>query len=166
MRRATTALLLLATLTACRIERTPRAGLADPTGVARAEINAMLLGFREAMLAGDARRVAAFFTAGARLYLPDTPDIRSRGDIDGAYAAAFDSARIVDIEVQSDDIDVLAEIAYQIGSFRQRLIRNDTTEERAGRFVIRWVRGPETTWQIERMLVNQYPVDSATVAPD
>ncbi|HEX6135648.1 MAG TPA: nuclear transport factor 2 family protein, partial [Longimicrobiales bacterium] len=143
---------------------TPRAGLADPTGVARTEINTMLAGYRAALLEGEPRRVAAFFAPGARLYLPDTPDIHGRGDIDAAYAGMFENARVADIELQSDDIDVVAEIAYQFGSFTQQLLRNDTTEHVAGRFVIRWVRGPETTWQIERMLINHLPVDSTAVA--
>jgi len=149
----------------CRIERTPRAGLPDPAGVARTQITAMLDNYEQALLSGESRRIASFFAPAARLYLPDTPDIFGRGEVDAAFAGLLADTAIVQLDMRSEDIDVVAEVAYQIGTFTQTLRTKDGDERAvAGRFVIRWVRGPETRWLIERMLVNHYPRDSAAVA--
>jgi ketosteroid isomerase-like protein len=165
--RLSTAAVLLGcvSLTACRIERTPRPDEADPASVARAEIELTLRNYQEALLAGDARRVAAVFTIGAQLHLPDTADIRGRGEIDRAMANRFASGRIIGMAMESDEIDVGAGIANHFGRYRQQVRDSaDVEHEINGRFAARWVRAADSAWRIERLLLNRAPPDSAASA--
>ena len=166
--RLSTAAVLLGciSLTACRIERTPRPDEADPANVARAGIEPTLRNYQDALLAGDARRAAAVFTIGALLHLPDTADILGRGAIDEAMANRFASGRVIGMAMESDEIDVSAGIANQFGRFRQQ-VRDSVgvDHEINGRFAARWVRAADSAWQIERLLLNRAPADSAATAP-
>lgn len=165
--RLSTAAVLLGciSLTGCRIERTPRPGDADPVSVARAAIDLTLRNYQEALLAGDARRAAAVFVIGAQLYLPDTADIRGRGEIDHAMANRFASGRVIGMAMESDEIDVGAGIANQFGRYRQQVRDSAGVEhEINGRFAVRWVRAADSAWRIERLLLNRAPTDSAALA--
>ena len=164
--RSSTAVILvaLASLTACRIERTPRPDDADPINVARAEIELTLRNYQEAMLAGDARRAAAVFAVSAHLLLPDTADIQGRGAIDQAMLSRFAGGRVVDMTMESGEIDVTAGIANQFGRYHQT-VRDSAGEEHEinGRFAIRWIRAADSAWRIERLLLNHAPSDSAAL---
>jgi ketosteroid isomerase-like protein len=165
--RLSTAAVLLGciSLAACRIERTPRPAGADPVSVARAEIDLTLRTYQEALLAGDARRAAAVFAIGAQLYLPDTADIRGRGEIDQAMANRFASGRVIGMAMESDEIDVGAGIANQFGRYRQQVRDSAGVEHEVnGRFAVRWVRAADSAWRIERLLLNRAPTDSAALA--
>lgn len=158
----TAVLLLLAASTACTIERTPREELPDPESVARAEISATLHNYTQAMLEGDPRRIASFFTPTAHLYLPDVPAIVGRGPIDEIMTATFADGRVVDVALDTELIDIGTDIAHQFGTIEQR-VRDDEGSERTlrGRFVIRWLKGPESSWRIEHFMLNDAPADTA-----
>lgn len=154
--------LLLLLITACTIERTPQTELPDPESVSRTEIAATLHNYTQAMLEGDPRRIASFFTPTAHLYLPDVPDIVGRGPIDEIMTATFADGRVVNVEMDTELIDIGTGIAHQFGTIEQR-VRDAEGSERTlrGRFVIRWVKGPESSWRIEHFMLNDAPVDSA-----
>lgn len=165
--RVSTAALLLGCiyLIACRVERTPRPDEADPANVARAEIELTLRNYQEALLAGDARRAAAVFAIGAQLYLPDTADIRGRGEIDQAMADRFAGGHVMGMAIESEEIDVGAGIANQFGRYRQQVRDSAGVEhEINGRFAARWIRASDSAWRIERLLLNRVPTDSAALA--
>lgn len=165
--RVTNAVVMLALVatTACRIERTPRADADDPSSVARAEIELTLRNYQEALLEGDARNAAAVFTPSAHVYLPETPAIIGRGEIDRLFASDFADDSIIDVQMQMDAVDVGAGIAHQFGTVRQRVRDTDGAEhEIVGRIAIRWVRAADSVWRIDRLLVNHAEPDSAAVA--
>lgn len=158
-------LLAIVTATACRIERTPRVDAADPTNVARAEIELTLRSYEEALVQGDARAAAAVFTPGAHMYLPDTPDIMGRGEIDRTITNRLADAEILAMQMEYDAIEVDAGVAHQFGRFHQRL-RDPAGDEQEvdGRFAIRWIRSADASWRIERMLLNHSSGDSTATA--
>lgn len=158
-------LLALVMAAGCRIERTPRASGDDPVSVAREEIELMVRNYQESLIAGDTRRAASVFTPDARLYLPDTPVITGRGDIDRAFAGRFDSERVLDLEMEFEGTDVGIGVAHQFGVMRQ-LVRDTAGKEREidGRIAIRWIRAADSEWRINRLLINYAPTDSAVVA--
>lgn len=167
--RATLAVLVLmaATVTACRIERTPRADPDDPANVARAEIELSLRNFQEALVAGDARAAAAVFTPDAHLYMPDAPAVTGRGEIDAAVARRFAAESILEMDMRHDRIDVAGGVAHLFGTMHQR-VRDPGGAERdqLGRFATRWVRAADSAWRIDRLLVNYAPApDTSAMAP-
>lgn len=162
VRMLKSALLLLVGSSACTVERTPTTELPDPESVSRAEIAATLHNYTQAMLEGDPRRVASFFTPTAHLYLPDVPDIVGRGPIDEIMTATFAGGRVIDVALETELIDIGTGIAHQFGTIRQR-VRDAEGSERTlhGRFVIRWVKGAESSWRIEHFMLNDAPADTA-----
>lgn len=161
------AVLAFITLAGCRVEPTPRVDADDPANVARAEIELRLRNYQESLVAGDARGAAALFTPGARLYLPDSPAIVGRGQIDQALTEQFATHRIVDIVMEFDATDVASGVASQFGTVRQRVRDPDGAEhEIDGRFAIRWIRAADAAWRIDRLLVNYAVPDSAVQDPD
>jgi ketosteroid isomerase-like protein len=158
----TSALLLIAVSTACTVERTPTTELPDPESVSRAEIAATLHNYTRAMVEGDPRRVASFFTPTAHLYLPDVPDIVGRGPIDQIMTATFADGRVIDVALDTELIDIGTGIAHQFGSIQQRVRDADGGERTLrGRFVIRWLKGAESSWRIEHFMLNDAPPDTA-----
>lgn len=165
--RVTNAVVMLALVvtTACRIERTPRAQADDPANVARAEIELTLRNYQEALLEGDARSAAGVFTPGAHIYLPETPAIVGRGEIDSLFASGFAGESMIDMQMRLDAFDIGSGVAHQFGTMTQRFRDRDGAEhEIEGRFAIRWVRAADSVWRIDRLLINQARPDSAAVA--
>lgn len=157
-------LMAVIAMSACRIERTPRAGLTDSAAVAREQIENELLGYEAALEQNDPLRAASYFTGEAQLQPPLEPDIVGRAAITAAMRDRFAEQRVTGIEMRSDGIDVAGRIAHQFGTFRQDVDENGTTRTETGRFVIRWRRTAESKWQIERLLINHYPPDPALAA--
>jgi uncharacterized protein (TIGR02246 family) len=161
----TVVVLALIVLAACRIEPTPRGDPDAPASIVRAEIELTLRNYQEAMIEGDARRVAAVFTPGAHVYLPGAAALTGRGEIDRALSDRFADERIIDMVMEFDRIDVGTGFAHQFGTLHQR-IRSADGEEREidGRFAMRWVRAADSAWRIDRLLVHHSPSDSGAVA--
>ncbi|HEX2168581.1 MAG TPA: nuclear transport factor 2 family protein [Longimicrobiales bacterium] len=158
-------LILVLAAAACRIERTPRVERDDPANVARDEIELTLRNYQEALLEGDARSAAAVFTPGAQVYLPETPVIAGRGEIDRLFANGMAGESIVEMDMQLGDIDVGNGVAHQFGMLEQtfRDVEGDE-HDIAGRFAIRWVRAADSAWRIDRLIINHAPMDSAAAA--
>lgn len=165
IRLAPALLVLLLSVTSCRIERTPRVERNDPANVARDEIELTLRNYQEALQDGDARSAAAVFTPGAHVYLPDTPVITGRGEIDRLFATGLAGESIVEMDMQLDNIDVGNGIAHQFGTMHQRFRDTDGDEhEIDGRFAIRWVRAADSAWRIDRLIINHAAPDSAAAS--
>lgn len=160
-------MLALVAVAACRIERTPRVAADDPANVARAEIELTLRNYQEALLEGDARAAAAVFTPGAHVYLPETPAIVGRGEIDRLFSEGLSGQSTTDMELQLDAIDIGAGVAHQFGTMLQQFRDSAGAEhEIEGRFAIRWVRAADSVWRIDKLLINHArPVPTAVARP-
>ena len=154
-----TAALLLA---ACRVEPVQRPQRIDPREVARESISDVLDAYRDALLRSDADAVAATFTADAELYMPDTPDLVGVAAIRDAMNSLFAEYAPTDVLVEREQVDVGDGVAHEMGRYDQSVRTADSMMlEMRGRYAIRWRRGPEAAWRIERMLINHYPPDTA-----
>lgn len=146
-------------LGACRIEPVQRAARVDPRELAREEISAALDDYRDALLRGDAAAIAATFTDDGQLYMPDTPDIVGSDAIRTALGEIFTSYTATDLLLEREQIDIADDVAFEIGRYEEslRAAADSATLELRGRYAIRWRRGPDERWRIERMLTNYYP---------
>jgi ketosteroid isomerase-like protein len=158
-------LLLGVVLTACHVGQNPRAAVLDADSAARVDIEATMLAYRTALLGGDHRTLATFFTADARLSEPGAADLVGPREIGGAKRAFYDAGGVVtDIAVDTDELHVDGAVAFAFGTWEERFRGGAGAEETVrGRYAIRWQRGAEARWRIARFLVNhQPPADTAS----
>jgi ketosteroid isomerase-like protein len=149
-------------LAACHVEPVQRAERVDPRQLARESISDVLDEYRDAQLRSDADAVAATFTADAELYMPDAPDLIGAAAIRDAMGSRFADYTPTDMLLEREQVDVGDGVAHEIGRYEESLRAADSTMlEMRGRYAIRWRRGPEAAWRIERMLINHYPPDTA-----
>jgi uncharacterized protein (TIGR02246 family) len=148
-------------LAACRVQEVPRAGRIDPAEIAREEIDAARNVYREALLNGDAAAIADVFTYDATLAEPDAADIVGSAAIEAAMRLRLASTVVTDVLLEPDPIDILpAGVALEFGRFEQTLQSGDKRPlTRRGRYAIRWLRGADDDWRMEKMLYNLYPAD-------
>ena len=155
------ALVLL--LSACRIEPNPRPQVLNVDSAARADIRGTMAAYREALLSNDARAIAAFYTADARLSEPAAPDRVGGREIHDDLAHFFaEGGRITDVVVESEEIHVDGPVAWELGTYREQFRTPAGADASVrGPYVIRWRRGEEARWRIDRFLLKQTPSDSA-----
>lgn len=160
--RQVVVVLILASLTACRVERTERPPLADPGAAARVGIEVVLEEFEASLMERDPRRATTFFAPDARLMLDGGTEHSGRGEI----AVGLEQALRADsstLDLRTESIDVSAGVAWQLGTF-ERVPSDSTAAAARGRFVIRWERGPDATWRMHRVLLATFPADAAAPA--
>jgi ketosteroid isomerase-like protein len=157
---------LVLSLAACRVERNPVAQTVNPDSASKAIIKATMEAYQAALLANNPRAIAAFYAPDGRLYEPDSPDIVGFSEVRSAMSNALDSGRVLTgVTLEAEDIHVDGPVAFELGTFEERFRTGDEEEEmvRRGRYVIRWRRGAEAQWRIERFLRNHLPADSAAL---
>jgi uncharacterized protein (TIGR02246 family) len=162
--------LLLACLVpaACRIGQHERPEVINPDSAAAADIRATMDEYRAALLAGDAARIAAFFTPDAVLLEPDTDEIVGvraiHARIDTVLAAG---AAVTELTVATELLHADGPVAFEFGTFAGRY-RAGGAEAQAvhGRYIIHWQRGPEARWHIRRLLLHPLPVPVADRPPE
>jgi ketosteroid isomerase-like protein len=160
---------LVLSLAACRVERNPVAQTVNPDSASKVVIRATMVAYQAALLANNPRAIAAFYAPDGRLYEPDAPDIVGLSEVRSAMSDAFDSGRVLtDVTLEAEDIHVDGPVAFEMGTFEERFRTGNGGEEmvRRGRYVIRWRRGAEAQWRIDRFLRNHLPADSATLPAD
>jgi ketosteroid isomerase-like protein len=157
---------LMLSLAACRVERNPVAQTVNPDSASKVIIKATMEAYQAALLANNPRAIAAFYAPDGRLYEPDAPDIVGFSEVRSAMSDAFDSGRVLTgVTLEAEDIHVDGPVAFEMGTFEERFRTGSGEEEmvRRGRYVIRWRRGAEAQWRIERFLRNHLPADSAAL---
>jgi uncharacterized protein (TIGR02246 family) len=169
LRRFRSALTLLPAVilfAACRIEPNPRPAVMSPDSAARMDIRAAMDDYRQALLQGDARAVAEAFTPDARLSESDAADLVGSAAIREAMQSFFDNGgRITVIAMDSDGIDVDGAMAYEFGTYEERFQGMDGEGVVRGRYTIRWRRGEQARWRIDRLLSNHLPPDESVPDP-
>lgn len=158
--RSAAALVIIALITACRVERTERPPLADPGAAARVGIEVALEEFEAALRERDPRRATSYFTPDGTLMLQSGREHAGRGEI----VVGLEEVMLADssaIDLRAEDIDVAAGVAWQTGTF-EREPADSTSAAVRGRFVIRWLRGPDASWRMHRVLLASFPPDTAT----
>jgi ketosteroid isomerase-like protein len=120
------------------------------------EIDAARAAFVEAIRSRDPAVVAGLYEDGARLVAPEAEVFRGRADVAAFWQAGMDTG-IAEIELEPEDLEVYASIAWEVGTYALRLepVGYEPIVER-GRYLLvyvldagRWRRaaemfGPET----------------------
>lgn len=150
----------------CRVERTPRPESIDVDAIARDVIRATFESYRQALLTGDARRAAAAFMPDARLSEPHAPDVVGPRAIAERLDGFFERGEFLDLDVDRDTIDIAGGVAYDLGTYEETVRAEGDEQTVRGRYVIRWRRGAEARWRIDRFLRSPYPTDGSGTAGD
>lgn len=159
------AVLLLA---GCRVERRERAAVVNTDSVARLEIRATSDRYRRALMAGNPAAAAAFFTDSARMEAPGLPRLEGVDAIRGMFRDAFGMARVEMSEMTPETMDFGPPgVAWEAGTYVERFRMNGDSAgtQVEGAYALRWRRGVESTWQIDRMILWHPPVSADSTAP-
>jgi uncharacterized protein (TIGR02246 family) len=143
-------------LPACEIARTPLPQAMDPDSLARSEIRAVMDDYHDAVLAGDARRAASFFTSESRFYLHGEPDYVGGREIFNAFRSSFEESQLTSLTFDRRALDVArGGVAWEHGTFVETY-RSGLEAERTvrGRYMVRWRRGAEAKWRMDTYMVN------------
>jgi ketosteroid isomerase-like protein len=117
-------------------------------------------GYKAAELAGDVEEYWSFWTPTARLYYPSMTLV---GDDLYAFVSDFwgSGGKILAFEIESFEVFVHEDVAYEIGQYGESIQFPDgTLEEYRGNVSVRWVKGDDGSWRIDRFLTG--PVADAT----
>jgi ketosteroid isomerase-like protein len=153
--------LVLLLAAGCRIERNPEPEPRDVSALAREQIGRSRDGLQRALMAGDARAAASHFTADARLSDPVYGEVETAGQVFETFRGFFnDAGAVVDVGLAPDVMDVSGGAAYEFGVYRETR-RGPVEHLVSGSYAIKWRRGAEATWRIERMLVSAHPATAA-----
>lgn len=122
--------------------------------MSRAEIAAVNRLFEEAARKHDAARLASLYTPDAVVMPPDGPFVRGHDDIREMWAGAIKQLGLIDVKLDTRDLEVVGDTAYETGEATLEL------EPERGRratavvkFVVVWKRiGGE--WRLHRDIWN------------
>jgi ketosteroid isomerase-like protein len=161
-------LLSLLLLSGCRVGNNPRVDLMDVDSAAAVDIRSTMLAYQDALVRGEARRIAPFFTADARLSAPGSADVVGATEIQTFRRSLLDSAgTLTRFSSETGELHVDGPVAFELGTFEESYTAGNGEEQVVrGRYAIRWQRGPEARWRIARFMLNHLPAAPAdTVAP-
>ena len=99
--------------------------------------------------------IMPLFTEDAVLQFPDAPDARGQEAVRQFLSNAFGMVKIESLETQVETVEVFGDVAYEWGTFRERLTETgkpQTLEE--GRYLSRWERDADGTWRTSRFAGN------------
>jgi ketosteroid isomerase-like protein len=85
-----------------------------------AEIDVARAAFVDAIRSHDAGALAGLYEDGARLVAPEAEMIRGRADVAAFWRAGMDTG-IADVDLAPEDIEVTANIAWEVGGYTLRL---------------------------------------------
>jgi uncharacterized protein (TIGR02246 family) len=83
--------------------------------MSQAEIAAVNRSFEEAIRKGDARAVAALYTADAIVLAPDAPMARGPQAIEQLWASAIAGMGLRSVTLETVDLEVAGELAHEVG---------------------------------------------------
>ena len=115
-------------------------------------------GFEAAWLAGDSVESARFFTADAVNMRPGVESDVGRGAILSAFGEFLGASTVTAVEFTTEQLDVLGDVAYELGTFEQRYTGADGEEvTHRARYAALWRREITGTWRYHRFLFNDLP---------
>lgn len=131
---------------------------APDASAVRAEIAETWKQLEQAWEAGDAAASAAVFTEDAINMRPDAVDDRGRGAIEAVFSDFLSTTTVEDLTWTTQEVDVYAETAYELGTFAQTLQPQEGEPIlHRGRYISVWKHQPDGTWRIHRFLFNDLP---------
>ena len=120
-------------------------------------IEAALQAYAQSLLAGDADRAAAAFTADAELQKPDGEWLKTSEEIRKFFKESLD-AKGFDGEMKGVSLQIVGPSALQGGTFRQRgRLPDGKGVDAKGTFEAERERQTDGSWLILRMTINPPP---------
>lgn len=124
----------------------------------RAALVRRIAEYEQALLRGDPAEVKGFWTEDARVLLPGL-------DLQGAAVAAFvddfygGGGAVTSVEFRTADRFVYGDAAYELGQYEETArAGSGDREEVRGNYFLRWERGEDGSWRIDRFVAG--PVDA------
>lgn len=104
---------------------------------------------------GDAPSLALQFTETGVLGIPGLADAVGRDAIRALIEKRSKSVRIDDFKAQRRGIDVIANAAYEWGTFSElNHYTNGDSMQMEGRYLIVWRRGTDARWRVQETFYN------------
>jgi uncharacterized protein (TIGR02246 family) len=109
--------------------------------------------------------IVQLFADDAVAHFPEMPDARGHAAIREQLRGAFGGVSIQSLEAQIDTIDVLGDVAYEWGHYRERYTETGKPGVVAdGRYVMRWARQADGSWRVTRFTANTAKEEPATAS--
>jgi hypothetical protein len=158
-------LLVALLLSGCKIERTPQLRQ-TASELARESIARARAGIATAMIKHDANAIASLFAPTGVLVRPLAADITSPGAVQRHLLSFYRDTTVTWFAFASDQVDLLTGGgAFEMGLYEQTVVTEDNIENKTtGRYAIRWARGPEASYRIERLVLVPQIVTVDTVS--
>ncbi|ACG72816.1 conserved hypothetical protein [Anaeromyxobacter sp. K] len=135
-------------------------GRADPEAELRAAIAAANDAFVRALVAGDARGMAAVFTEDA-LVIPAMQRgfVSGRGELEAYDARRVRSLRYLEATITTVQLEVSGDLAWEAGTNRLVVQQGDRAPMTVtGRYLAVWRRGKDGRWRIRAELPVPDPI--------
>jgi uncharacterized protein (TIGR02246 family) len=121
----------------------------------RAAIEQAWAGYSEALTGADADAFATLFTEDALWRQPVAGELTGRDAIRDFMAAGFAQGSIERMTVQSEDLRIHGDRAYEVGLYGQTTTFTASGESResGGSFGAWWEKGDDGVWRIAHMMI-------------
>lgn len=104
---------------------------------------------------GDADALADLVTEDAILWAPGMEEVRGRSAIRAAAQAMFTALRVTAFEIDSRELTVHGELAYELATYSETLAYEGTEPSPVrGRYMIVWKREDDGQWSVHRNMFH------------
>lgn len=117
--------------------------------MSHADIAAANRAFEEAAKKRDTERLAGLYTADAIVMPPDGPFVKGRENIRQLWGAAIQQMGLRDVRLNTLDLDVVGDTAYEVGEAVLTLESSGATVK----YVVVW-RKVDGSWRLHRDIWN------------
>lgn len=110
--------------------------------------------FAQALVAGDARAMAAVFTEDGEVIPPmQRGFVSGRAEIEAYNAARLQGRRYLDVAIATVHLEVSGDVAWETGTSRATMQQGKLAPVTVtGRYLAVWRRGPDGRWRIRAEL--------------
>jgi ketosteroid isomerase-like protein len=107
----------------------------------------------EAVQAGDAATVAAFYTEDATLLPPGAEMVRGLPAVQESWAETFSEGGFM-MNLNTVSVDGAGEFAYEIGTWSMPTGEGEGGVVEQGKYLVVWKRGADGTWKLHADIWN------------
>lgn len=145
MKRVSSAIGMFFLAAAPVLGQTPADSAAAAAGIAEAA-----RAFSRALEQGDAAGMAAQYVEDATLVPPNGRLVTGREAILTFWTPRNPEFRTLEHSLTTDRLEVVGDVAIEIGTWRQRAqLRDEAPSEAAGRYLVVWRRQPDGSWRMQ-----------------
>ncbi|HUF89084.1 MAG TPA: DUF4440 domain-containing protein [Gemmatimonadota bacterium] len=145
MKRLSSAIGLLFLAAAPVLAQTPADSAAAAAGIAEAA-----RAFSRALEQGDAAGMTAQYVEDATLVPPNGRLVTGKEAILTFWTPRNPEFRTLEHSLTTDRLEVVGDVAIEIGTWRQRAqLRDEPPGEAAGRYLVVWRRQPDGSWRMQ-----------------